>query len=446
MAVRRLRALFAVLLVFAACAVPQNAEAIQAQPIQRISSGTQGQGGGSYAAISGNGQLVVFESPANDLASQHISGSWDVYAGVVPAQKVELVSLAASGKAVDNPGDYTSPPAVSRDGRFVAFVSQAADLVSGDTNGAPDVFLRDRVSGATRLVSLNRSGGPANGPSFTPAISGDGRYVVFQSFASNLVSGDTNAAVDVFLRDTQTNTTELISLTNNGAQGSDPHDYGYSSLGVSDDGRYVVFSYQDLPVSGNLIGQSAVYLRDRQAKTTRLIATGEYPVISANGRFVVFSTPEGLLAEDQNYTNDVYLFDQVAKTFERISLPAQGLPEPNAWILSAPDVSADGRFVAYETTGAMLSQDSNDTSDIYLRDRQQKETLLLSSTPSGAPGSGESHNPAIDDAGRTVAFNSLASDLVSDDNNQRNDVFIRSLGTSQFIPSTFIYLPMMVIR
>ncbi len=440
------------LLTQEACASPQraalpNTGSASSGSIELISKGSSGHGGGTYAAISGSGRYVAFESPALDLLPGVISGSWDTYLHDQQTGKLERDSTAAGGAPVYNPGAYTSPPAVSADGRFVAFMSQAEKLVANDGNNSPDIFVHDRQTDTTELISVALTGKSGNDASYTPAISADGRFVVFQSFASDLVKGDTNNSMDVFIRDRQAGTTELVSVTSSGAQGSDLHDYGFPGLSVSNDGRYVAFAYQNLPVSGSPTAGPNIYLRDRQARTTRWIASGTLPALSGDGRFLAFVTTSALNPDDTNGGADVYLLDlgasQSSRQFERVSIP-NAVPETSgAEITDPPSLSADGRFIAFETTAGLVSNDTNRIADVYTRDRQAKTTSLISAAPDGSAGNGESHFPSISADGSQIAFTSMASNLVANDTNGQNDVFVYYRITPMAgSVNTMIYLPL----
>jgi Tol biopolymer transport system component len=436
--------ILAALPVLSAAANPVlQVQAVQPLTSARLSTGISGETGGSYAAISASGRFVVFESHINGSG-----GSWEVFVHDRQSAQTEIASLRSDGRRASNPGEYTSMPAISADGRFVAFMSQASGLVSGDSSGMPDIFVRDRVSGTTELVTVALEGGPANGPSFTPAISADGRFVVFQSYASNLVKSDRNDSVDIFVRDRQLGVTELVSVTDAGLQGSDYNDYGFSSVSISADGRFIAFSYEYLPVVGQPgEGGSSVYIRDRQAKTTRRIAGGNFPVLSADGRYLVFVTSEALVPADQNGFPDVYVFDRGNNSFERVSISSSGAEAASQWIFCPPSISANGRLVAFQTTAALVPEDTNDMSDIYLRDRQAGQTILISSAPNGQVGNGESHYPALAADGSALAFTSTARNIDPADSDDRNDVFVRTL--TSLVNATgenIVFLPVVIGR
>jgi Tol biopolymer transport system component len=393
--------------------------------IERITAGVDAQGGGgSYAAISADGRFVVFESPADDLVNGHIADSWDVLVYDRPLLATERASVQTGGSAVYNPGDYTSAPAISGSGRYVAFMSRADDLTSPDQNNLPDIFVHDREMLTTEMVSIGLKDQPANGPSFNPAISIDGRYVVFQSLANNLVVEDHNDAIDIFVRDRQQHTTELVSVTGAGEQGLDPHEYGYSSVSISADGRFVAFTYQNMPVSSGYSGEEpAVFIRDRQSLTTRFISIGSYPALSADGEHLAFVTAAALEPGDQNEGEDVYVFHGVIHSFERVSVSGMSETAASPSAACPPSLSANGRWVAFATSAKLAAADNNDVSDIYLHDSQAGTLKLITDGMDGEAGNAGSCYPAIAADGSAVAFSSMASNLVAADGNQRSDVF-----------------------
>jgi Tol biopolymer transport system component len=224
----------------------------------------------------------------------------------------ERVSVNSAGAQANYGGAF---PSISVDGRFVAFDSYASNLVSGDTNGAPDVFVHDRQTGTTERVSVNVAGTQGNNSSGDASISADGRLVAFDSYASNLVSGDTNGTWDVFVRDRQAGTTKCMSVDSAGTQGND------SSLSgsISVDGRFVAFqSSASKLVSGDTNGASDVFVHDRQTGTTERVSVDSagregnldsvYPAISADGRFVAFhGDASNLVPGDTNGSVDVFV-------------------------------------------------------------------------------------------------------------------------------------------
>ncbi|PYU99124.1 MAG: hypothetical protein DMG10_26205 [Acidobacteria bacterium] len=301
---------------------------------------------------------------------------------------------------------------MSADGRFVAFESLAADLVADDANGDFDVFVRDLKTGTTTLVSANRAGtGSGNGFSFAPAISADGRFVAFESFATDLVADDdANGDFDVFVRDLKTGTTTLISVNRAGCGSGN----GFSSApAISADGRLVAF------VSANDAGTSSGNSQSR------------FPVFSADGRSVAFDSLAGdLVANDTNFNSDVFVRDLHTGTTTLVSVNSAGTDSGNNGSGLAA-VSANARFVAFVSSASDLAgNDTNFNSDVFVRDLKTGTTTLVSVNSAGTDsGNGFSIDAAISDDGRFVAFGSYAGDLVANDTNGGGDVFVRDLKT-----------------
>ena len=345
------------------------------------------------------------------------------------AGNTELVSVSPGGTA----GDAGSTlPLVSANGRFVAFQSDADNLVLNDVNGWPDVFVRDRQAGSTELVSVSTKGAQADGFSARPSISAGGRFVAFNSDAANLVADDNNGALDVFVRDRKLGSTELVSVSTGGAQGD-----GLSGLpSVSASGRFVAFdSSATNLVPNDTNADFDVFVRDRKLGTTERVsvATGGHqgngrstdPVISANGRFVVFaSKATNLVPGDTNRVTDIFVRDRKRGTTERVSIRSGGAQADRP--SSAPSISADGRFVAFTSRATNLTLgDTSPNEDVFVRDRHLGTTETVSVGPNGVHARGHSHAPSISKDGRFVAFVSGASNLVQGDANNVEDVFVR---------------------
>jgi Tol biopolymer transport system component len=333
------------------------------------------------------------------------------------------VSVASDG-AEGN--DHSSNSAISADARYVAFLSSASNLVPADTNGDLDVFVRDQVTGVTERVSVGPAGAQANSWSEEAAMSADGRYVAFVSMASNLVPGDTNGFRDVFVRDLVAQTTRRVSVSAGAAQAN-----GASfQPSISADGRYVAFeSVASNLVPGDTSRNFDVFVRDRVAHTTRRISVGAnrkswQPAISADGRYVAFeSLAPNLLAGDTNRTTDVFVRDRVAHTTRRVSVGPAGR-QGNSYSRGAA-ISAHGRFVAfYSDASNLVAGDTNGFFDVFVRDRVAKVTRRVSVGPANVQANGGSGGPAISAGGRFVAFGSDASNLVSGDTNGLVDVFL----------------------
>jgi Tol biopolymer transport system component len=335
----------------------------------------------------------------------------------------------ASGGAQANGRSFV--PAISVDGRYAAFYSDASNLVSADTNGARDVFVRDLQTGETTRVSLSSSGAEANGDSFAPAISSDGRFVAFASAATNLVDGDTNDANDVFVRDRQANTTTRVSLAADGSQANG----GSDQPSLSGDGRLVAYTSAATniyPSDGN--GSRDAFVYDRQTGATVNVSvdsTGNQanldsftPELSANGRFVAYSSfADNLVPEDLNQGSDIFVRDLQANTTERVS-EYTGHFEGEGDSLR-PSISADGRYVAFDSDDwNLVWGDTNDDFDVFVNDRETTVTTRVSVDDNGTQANGASNRPSISADGRYVAFYSEASNLVAGDTNGATDVFL----------------------
>jgi Tol biopolymer transport system component len=340
------------------------------------------------------------------------------------AGETELISVGVSTKAAIGASALRGADTMSADGRYVVFQSARYGLVYGDTNRLADIFVRDRWLGMTRRVSVASDGTQSNGHSDAPAISPDGRYVVFQSTASNLVpgSGDPNGWVNIYLHDTVTRRTELVSMASSG---------GYSDEGsyeptVSGDGRYVAFmSTSTNLVAGYTGGERSVYVRDRQAGRTELINAGyAYSIsISRDGRYVAFDTD----GRDLMYQN-VFVRDRATGVRELIGVTPSG--SPGVYGAASPTISADGRYVAFSSWSYdLVANDSNGYWDIFVRDRQLKSTSRVSLDSEGRqlPRGGQpgSFSPAISADGRYVTFVSEDSLVVPEDTNGGSDAFVR---------------------
>jgi Tol biopolymer transport system component len=285
---------------------------------------------------------------------------------------IELISVSGSG--TQGNGD-SSRPSISSDGRYVAFESAASNLVANDTNGVVDIFVYDRQNATLERVSVSNSGTEGDGASHNPSISADGRYVAFYSSATNLVATDTNGKDDIFVYGRQSHTIERVSVYSAGVQAND---------------------------------------------------TSRDPTISADGRYVAFaSAATNLVANDTNGFVDVFVRDRQAPTTERVSLGSSG-NEANG-DSTLPSISGDGRYVAFVSTATnLVANDMNGFADIFVRDRQASgDTTRVSVDSDGTQADGDSDTPFISADGRYVAFASAATNLVGSDSNAAADIFVR---------------------
>jgi len=343
------------------------------------------------------------------------------------------VSVASDGTQA-NGGSFT--PSISADGRYVAFASIAVNLVSGDTNGVQDIFVHDRQTGQTTRVSVASGGAQANGPSFDPSISADGRYVAFASLATNLVSGDTNDHRDIFVHDRQTGQTTRVSVASGGAQANGPS----FDPSISADGRYVAFaSNASNLVSGDTNNTGDIFVHDRQTGATTRVSIGPggtqanrgslAPSISADGRYVAFhSDATNLVSGVTNGTTHIFVHDRQTGATTRVSVASDGT-EGNSGSIK-PSISADGRYVAFQSIATnLVSGCTNGTQHIFVHDRQTGQTTCVSVASDGTEGNSGSNNPSISANGRYVAFQSQANNLVSGDTGFITDIFIHDRQT-----------------
>ena len=357
--------------------------------------------------------------------------------GADPWSELVRASEDSTGAEADGP---SQAPSLSSDGQLVAFQSFATNLVTGDTNGAIDIFVHDRSTGATERVSVDSIGTEANGLSNTPAISGDGRYVTFSSVATNLVTGDTNTVRDIFLHDRNTSATTRISMASDGVTQANGDSWSPS---ISADGRYIAFSSDaNNLVTGDGNFSRDVFVFDTQTTTTTRVSVDSSEVegngasdgaaISGDGQYVAFhSDATDLVAGDTNGVRDVFLRDVSAGTTTRISVDSSGVPGDG--ISEDPAINSDGRYIAFMSDATnLVTGDANSKRDVFVRAILPGVTMRVSVSSAGAEADAESgYRPAISADGQYVVFQSNASNLVTDDTNGVGDVFIRDRTSSE---------------
>jgi len=387
----------------------------------------QANGASTSPDLSADGRLVAFASRAGNLVPGDGNGRQDVFVKDVFSARIERASVAGNG---GDPNDHSFDPALSADGRYVVFASDAGNLISGDSNGWTDVFVRDRVAQTTTRDSVSSAGAQGNFYSLGPAISDDGRYVVFTSLASNLVAGDTNNSLDVFLRDRTLQQTVRVSVGASGAQGNDDSQDAH----LSADGSLVVFASRAFNlVAGDGNGYLDVFVRDVRAQTTTRASMGlagaepngdcRRPRISADGRYVVYeSDASNLVAGDGNGTSDVFVFDRTARTTARVSVAMNGGSADAA--SRRPSLSGDGRYVAFDSDASNLVARQSWATEVYVRDLLAGTTTLVSQTSTGLVAGGNSGLSRIARQGRYVAFATEDSSMVPDDTNGADDVIV----------------------
>jgi hypothetical protein len=354
-----------------------------------------------------------------------------------PARGTVRVSVANN----ENQGDQRSKqPSISSNGRFVAFASDAANLVKNDMNGVTDIFVRDLAKKTTSRVSVASDGTEGNKASYWPYISTDGRYVTFTSEADNLDSPDNNGGGDVFVHDMNTGETKMISRATDGSAGNDLSFWS----SISTDGRFVTF----MSNATNLIKSDTndswdIFLRDRQTELTSLVSNGydgspansqsEYPVISADGGYIAFaSDATNIVQGDTAGYRDVFEYNRLTGKTIRVSVASDGTQAnagTQAFVIS---ISADGKFVAFPSLATnLVPNDTNSAWDIFVHDRDKGDTTRVSVSSDGTQADAGSYGVSISSEGRYVAFGSNATNLVPEDLNGVMDVFEYDRQTGQ---------------
>ena len=329
---------------------------------------------------------------------------------------------------------------VSGNGRFVAFYSEAGSLVPDDANGTRDVFIRDIATGAVERVSLSSAGEQGNGQSWDVVVSDNARYVAFRSYATNLVSGDTNDAIDLFVRDRVAGTTERVSVTTTGAQRRG-EDVAFEPA-ISGDGRFVAFSSTKRFVPDDVDTNADVYVHDRTTGITEIVtvtdADGQVREwssaadISDDGRYVVFQSGSArMVAGDTNGYADVFVRDRLAGTTRLVSLNSRGRQGNDH--SGYASMTGDGHLVAFVSDASnLVRRDTNNRADVFTHNLWTGLTRLVSVSSRERQGDRHSYfgggisvGTTVSDGGRYVVFESAATNLVRGDTNRDEDVFVR---------------------
>ncbi|HZA87335.1 MAG TPA: hypothetical protein VE466_10670 [Acidimicrobiales bacterium] len=352
---------------------------------------TDGDDTSMLPSVSGDGRYVAYYSSASNLVPDDTNGVADVF---VWDRDTGATARITDGNA------WSQEPAISVDGRYVAYYSFASNLVPDDTNGFADVFVWDRDAGTTTRIT------DGNDNSGRPAVSADGRHITFDSSASNLVPDDANGFKrDVFVWNADTGTTTRIT-------DSIWYTDEYSlSGGISADGRYVTFqSLSSTLVPNDTNNHWDVFVWDADTGTTTRISDGGayHPRISSDGRYVTYDAIRG--------TDHVFVWDSTTRTTIRVT-DGNG---PSG----APTISSDGRYITFQSWASdLVPDDTNGVADVFVWDRDTGTTMRITD------GDGDSTDAAISADGGSVTFWSAASNLVSDDTNGVRDVFVWNRAT-----------------
>lgn len=446
----RVAALFAVLML--ATLVPARGVGPTTVRVSVSSEGALANGSSIHPSVSGNGRYVAFYSWASNLVPGDTNGVSDIFVHDRLTQTTVRASVSSSGEQASGGifGGESLAPSISGDGRYVAFLSYATSLVPGKAQG---IYVRDLVNGTTSYAS----GG------VTPSISADGRHIAFWTGASDLVPGDTNGAADVFVTDRVTGATTRVSVSSSGAQANGLSAIGPQGGRISADGRFVVF----VSTASNLVAGDTntcleflapgecpdIFVHDRDAdadgvfdepgeiSTVRASVSSagvqgnslsESPSISADGRYAAFpSDASNLVAGDSNVWTDVFVRDLLAGTTTRVSLTSEGAQGLS--YSGEASISGDGRYVSFSTSSLLAPCDSNDKGDVVVHDRLTGATTLVSVSSSGRQANATSGLSSISADGSVVAFESGASNLdptgtaglQNTDTNGAADIYVR---------------------
>ncbi len=338
------------------------------------STGQQGAENAGYPSISDDGRFIVFNAK-DSLVPEDTNGLQDIYLSEWQIGEISLITNVSEGDS----GDYGAiTPVISGNGQFITFVSYDNNLVPDDTNGVRDIFVHDLQTGETKKISEGYNGEQANGLSRSPTISADGQYIVFSSIADNLVLNDTNDTWDIFVYSQQTGEIKRVSVNSEGEQANNASKY--RSTSISDDGQYITYASQasnlvSNDINGNI---SDIFIYDQQTGETDLISvssTGEqadhhsyYSAISGDGRYITFSSgADNLDPECNDYNTHIFVHDRFTGKTTLVTKNMNGVPgNDDSWYL---DISADGKHVVFSTlSNNLVYDDNNGKEDIFIRD------------------------------------------------------------------------------
>jgi subtilisin family serine protease/Tol biopolymer transport system component len=408
------------------------------------------------ASIMADGRYIVFSSKASNLVSGDTNGNMDIFRKDLQTGETTRISTNSSGKQANNESFAAS---MTPDGRYIAFVSQATNLDSSYTYGEYKIFRKDLKTGEIVSVSANSSGKPADKRNLAPNITPDGRYVAFESNSSDLVPNDTNWAWDVFRKDLQTGESTRISTDSSGNQ-ANKSSWGKS---ITSDGRYVVFeSDASNLINGDTNGIRDIFRKDLQTGETVRVSTDSSgnqanyngwtpaswdPRITPDGRYVIFtSQASNLVKGDTNSAWDIFLKDLQTGEILRVSTDASG-NQANSncyW----PSIIPDGKYIVFSSNASnLVSNDTNGRGDIFRKDLQTGKILRVSTDLYGNQGNSLSEGSSVSLDGRYIAFTSYASNLVNGDVNKVADIFLTDMSLNpsdrspEQIPSDSAYEP-----
>lgn len=377
-------------------------------------------------SVSSDGRFIAFSSTATNLVANDTNGKEDVFLYDVDMQTIVRCSVDSNGVEGNN-NSFT--PSVSDDGMYVTFTSSSTNLAADDTNSVLDVFVYNTQTGTTTLVSRHSDGTLGDGASYDCKISGNGQFIVYRSLATNLIDTDTNSRLDIFMLDMNDSSTTRVSVSTDGIEGN-----GDSiQPSISRDGTMVAFASTANNLSGldgNLV--SDIFVRNITLGTTSiasLTSTGGSstgasvePCMSPDGTCVAFrSTASNLMPLDSNGVDDIFKYNIMTSELSRISVSSANA-QANA-LCSSPRISEDGRFVSYLSSSSTLAtKDTNDVTDVLVRDTLLNYTWRVSLSTTGAQGDGAVKSLAMNSDATSYVFASAATTMFDNDTNLVDDL------------------------
>lgn len=395
------------------------------------SGGGESDGASGYPSISRFGRFTAFDSKAKNLVAGDTNNDSDIFVHDGWAGTTVRVSVSTAGVEA-NDGSYYC--CISADGHYVSFNSYADNLVSCDTNWMSDIYVHDLHTATTVRASVNFLGEEGDSASYGASISGDGRYVAFFSSATNLIGCDLNYAADIFVKDMQTGTVERVSVSSAGVEA----DMSSKYPSISRNGRYVAFQSRATNlVAGDTNGCEDVFVHDRwTGQTVRASADSSgvegnkrshFVDVSSNGVVTFYSEATNLVAGDTNGYDDVFVHDVNTSVTVCASVDSSGVMGNGNSM--DPDISEDGRFVVYlSAADNLVPGDTNGHADTFVHDLLTNQTTRVSVDSSGAQADwSSSYGPSITPDGRFTTFSSNADNLVPGDTNGYTDIYVHGI-------------------
>jgi Tol biopolymer transport system component len=446
-----LTALFVVLLPFQ----------VQAFRIERVSVASDESESNGYSGqcnLSQDGKFIAFNCGANNLVTGDTENYYDIFVRDLVNGTTERISVTNADPSI-GANSHSEYPSISAYGRYVAFHTTATNIMATYSGGYSNVYVRDRLTATTEIASKTATGTPGyggNGDSSSPSLSSDGQYAAFESNATDLGPGGGGSNYDIFVRDLTGAATTLVSQSSPGYGGND----NSWDPSISGDGRYVAFESRATNLANRDFNVWGLYydiwVWDRQDSSITLVSRGSYiggyyggyggdsydPSISADGRYVAFTSNASNLVPGVNsdYT-DIFVRDLVNNTTSLVSVGSGGYGGNNA--SDGPVISQAGRYVVFDSGASdLVPDDDGNHQDVFVRDLKRGKTVLVSKNRSGEQGNSFSgaYGGGLSSDGRYVAFGSDASNLVDSDENTAMDVFMASGFFPVGLPSMFLLL------